>query len=78
MFSYLLNDIFTDRIMVEVKVENKNCLYMGLNFSERHFVIIFSHKHDMAYCVSSGKSWVNLRKSAVANLYLYLYSILLV
>ena len=52
---------------------------MSLKFSERHFVIThFSHKHDMAYCVSSEKSWVNLRKSALANLYLYLYSILLV
>ena len=61
MFSYLLNDQFTDRIMVKVKVENKNCLYMGLKFSERHLVIIFSHKYDMVYCVSSEKSWIYLR-----------------
>lgn len=34
---------------------------MGLKFSEPHFVIIFSHKYDMVYCVSSEKSWINLR-----------------
>ena len=79
MFSYLLKDSIYGQDNGQGKGRDKKLFIsdfaVGLKFSERHFLIIFSLKYDRAYFVSSEKFGVNLRNSLRWPIYIYIYVI---